>query len=106
MCLCLMYCFIGVGFTFQSLSHLRFQSIWWKKELVLASCVHPRFKLAWLKDSGKRQQAENWVYEEIPLPNPKMQTSGATDLEYNDFFCLTYNTHEHTKTPHEQVKIK
>ncbi|KAF2893626.1 hypothetical protein ILUMI_12547, partial [Ignelater luminosus] len=76
-----------------------------QKELVLASCVHPRFKLAWLKDSKKREQAENWVYEEIPSPNPKMQTSGAADLEYNDFFCLTFNADEHTKTPHEQVKI-
>ncbi|KAF2894837.1 hypothetical protein ILUMI_11338 [Ignelater luminosus] len=81
------------------------QSIWWKKELVLASCVHPRFKLAWLKGSEKREQAENWVYEEIPSPNPKMQTSGAADLEYNDFFCLTFNADVHTKTPHEQVKI-
>ncbi|KAF2887752.1 hypothetical protein ILUMI_18421 [Ignelater luminosus] len=81
------------------------QSIWWKKELVLASCVHPRFKLARLKDSEKREQAENWVYEEIPSPNPKMQTSGAADLEYNDSFCLTFNADVHTKTPHEQVKI-
>ncbi|KAF2890669.1 hypothetical protein ILUMI_15505 [Ignelater luminosus] len=77
------------------------QSIWWKKELVLASCVHPRFKLAWLKVSEKREQAENWVYEEIPSPNPKMLTSGAADLEYNDFFCLTFNADVHTKTPHE-----
>lgn len=42
----------------------RFGSIMWKRELVIASCTHPRFKLHWLPEEWC-QKAKKWVLEEV-----------------------------------------
>jgi hypothetical protein len=71
-----------------------------KKELVLASCLLPRFKLVWL-DGAKHFMAKSWLrsYSENLDYTPNSEASKTespsctvgTDTFKDNFFCLQVN---------------
>ncbi|XP_025199104.1 uncharacterized protein LOC112597325 isoform X1 [Melanaphis sacchari] len=74
----------------------RFESIWKKNELILASCLIPKFKLIWLNRYDQYLAEANLKALFDGTANAKNEISGAdtTDSEFNitqDFFCLPSN---------------
>lgn len=43
----------------------RFRNIWWSKEFVLASCLHPRFKTDWILEDDSKTEAFGWIIDEL-----------------------------------------
>ncbi|XP_060852285.1 uncharacterized protein LOC132930428 isoform X2 [Rhopalosiphum padi] len=74
----------------------RFEYIWKKKELILASCLIPKFKLIWLNRYDQYLAEANLKALFDSTANAKNETPCAdiTDSEFNitqDFFCLPSN---------------
>lgn len=66
----------------------RFSSVWNKKELIIASCLIPRFKLLWL-ESCDYFTAEAWLKTLFENVNESTNSENS-ESEYSpeDFFCL------------------
>uniref|UniRef100_A0A1B6LF16 BED-type domain-containing protein n=3 Tax=Graphocephala atropunctata TaxID=36148 RepID=A0A1B6LF16_9HEMI len=66
----------------------RFQRDLWCKDVVLAACFHPRFKLAWIEDDLKKQEAKNWMEEVLHAHYPQeepLNVTLETEEENEDF---------------------
>jgi len=69
----------------------RFSSVWNKKELIIASCLIPRFKLVWLEGciGCNYFTAEAWLktlFESVDESNNSENSE--SDYASEDFFCL------------------
>ncbi|XP_047132369.1 zinc finger BED domain-containing protein 4-like [Hydra vulgaris] len=90
----------------------RFSAIWEKKELILASCLLPRFKLLWL-DGVKRFSAEaslKSLFESVDHRSSsgpcEMESSRTTTGEFKeDFFCLPVESNRVTSSGIEELEL-
>lgn len=92
----------------------RFSSIWEKKELILASCLLPRFKLLWL-DGDKRFMAKSWLrshFEHLDYTanseaneTESPSCTAGTDTFKEDFFCLPVDNNSKTSSSIEELEL-
>ncbi|XP_050537107.1 uncharacterized protein LOC126903136 [Daktulosphaira vitifoliae] len=86
----------------------RFNTIWKKKELILASCLLPRFKLLWL-DGTERFMAEAWL--KSLFENDDTSSSEASETESSriaskeDFFCLPVEKNTTSSSRIEELEL-
>ncbi|XP_071578927.1 uncharacterized protein [Temnothorax nylanderi] len=72
----------------------RFSSLFEKKELIIASCLHPKFKLNWI-NGEERKRAKNYLKDLLGIRSNESSSNLTEKLDdYDDFFAFSQQTKE------------
>lgn len=72
----------------------RFCTTFEKKELIIASCLHPKFKMNWL-GGEKRKAAESYLEDILGIRSNENSPNSNKNDDYDDFFIF----HRQSTTP-------
>ncbi|KAM7314020.1 uncharacterized protein ISCGN_003805 [Ixodes scapularis] len=70
----------------------RFGHLKGKRDLVISSCLIPRFKLSWIEDGSMRDQASNYLKTELASVTSGAMADVAVSSTPEDFFSLGQQT--------------
>ncbi|XP_011686460.1 PREDICTED: uncharacterized protein LOC105449160 isoform X2 [Wasmannia auropunctata] len=71
----------------------RFSTLFEKKDLIIASCLHPKFKLNWI-NGEKRKLAKNYLEELLGIKSPDNSPVNEKSNDHDDFFDFNQQTDE------------
>ncbi|XP_070152354.1 uncharacterized protein [Polyergus mexicanus] len=69
----------------------RFLTIFETKELIIAACLHPKFKLNWLTGE-KRKRAENYLEDLLGIRSTENSSKAGKSDDHDDFFIFEQKT--------------
>ena len=74
--------------------HFRFSTLFEKKDLIIASCLHPKFKLNWINGEEKKL-AKNYLKNLLGIRSiDSSPNSEEIDDHHDDFFAFNQQTKE------------
>lgn len=71
-----------------------------KRELIIASCLHPKFKLNWL-NGNDRKNAEHYLLDLLGIHSNESSVNYDNDIEDDDFFMFNKQTIHNESTQDE-----
>ncbi|XP_067216540.1 uncharacterized protein [Linepithema humile] len=72
----------------------RFSTLFEKKELIIASCLHPKFKLNWI-NGEERKLAKNYLEDLLGIRSNESSPNPDENLDdHDDFFAFNQQTKE------------
>lgn len=84
----------------------RFEPIWVDKNLIIAACLIPRFKLHWLAGTDMYYIAEGWLKAEFQKLGVELfDSSDSNDDSVDDFFCIPKLNVEPKKSKPAQTQL-
>ncbi|XP_032682818.1 uncharacterized protein LOC116849605 [Odontomachus brunneus] len=81
----------------------RFCTTFEKKELIIATCLHPKFKLNWLSGE-KKKLAEIYLGDLLGIQSTESSPKDIKSDEHDDFFI--FEQHKSTQTESEEEELQ